>query len=99
MSLRRYATRRDANEPELVGFARDLGWRLWKLDKPADWIALRRGRWEVVEIKNPDCEGHADEFTYDERKFIAEVAAVGGRILLWRTKDDVIRDSNAKVTA
>lgn len=60
---------------------------------------LRRGKWHVVEIKNPAKEGHADEFTYDQRKFRAEVFACGGKLLTWRTKDDVFRDSNARISA
>lgn len=99
MSLRRYAARRDANDNELKVFAERLGWRLWQLAKPCDYLGLRRGQWFAIEIKNPDCEGHADEFTNDEKKFIAEVAQVGGRVMLWRTKDDVIRDSNGRVSA
>lgn len=99
MALNRYAARRDANDNELKVFAERLGWRLWQLKEPCDYLALRRGVWYALEIKNPECEGHKDEFTYDERKFMAEVAACGGRILLWRTKDDVIRDSNARISA
>jgi hypothetical protein len=99
MSRNRYALRRDHAEPELVKLAAGLGWRLWKLHEPADWLALRRGVWHVVEIKDPAKEGHADEFTYDQRKFRAEVFACGGRLLTWRTKDDVFNDSNARVSA
>lgn len=100
MGLNRYAARRDGNDnDELRTFAERLGWRLWSLKEPCDYLGLRRGRWYTIEIKNPHCEGHADEFTYDERKFMAEVAACGGSILLWRTKDDIIRDSNARVSA
>lgn len=90
---------RDNNEPEVIGFARKIGWRFWKLDQPCDWLALRRGVWYALEIKNPDCQGHADEYTMDQRKFMAEVAACGGRVLVWRTKDDVLAASNARVSA
>jgi len=61
-------------------------------------LALRRGVWYALEIKNPDCQGHADEYTYDQRKFMAEVAAVGGRVLVWRSKSDVLADSNARMS-
>lgn len=99
MSMPHHAARRDAAEPELVKFARQFGWRLWKLDKPCDWLALRRGVWYALEIKDPAKQGHADEYTHDQRKFMAEVAAVGGRVLVWRCKDDVLADSNARVSA
>jgi hypothetical protein len=102
MAMPRYAARRDANESELVVLAHSLGWRLWKLHEPADWLALRRGQWHVVEIKNPGGhrrEGAADEYSHDQRKFRAEVFACGGRLLTWRTKDDLFRDSNARASA
>lgn len=99
MTTHRYAARRDNNDPELVTFARRIGWELFPVKEYCDYFGLRRGVWYAVEIKNPDCEGHADEFTRDERNFMAKVAACGGRILLWRTKDDVLRDSNARISA
>lgn len=99
MGMPKHAARRDNNEPELIKLASNLGWRFWKLHEPADWLALRRGRWDVVEIKNPEREGHASEYTHDQRKFRAEVFACGGRLLTWRTKDDVFRDSDARVSA
>lgn len=99
MSMPKYAARRDNNDAELKQFAERLGWKLFPLDQPCDYMALRRGVWYALEIKNPDCEGHADEFTRDERKFMADVAACGGRVLLWRTREDVLRDSNARVSA
>lgn len=91
--------RRDNNDHDLVTFARQFGWRCWKLDQPCDYLALRRGVWYALEIKNPECEGHAEEYTYDQRKFLAEVAAVGGRVLVWRTRGDVMQASNARVSA
>ena|SRR5688572_21578978 len=97
--MRRYALRRDANEGPLIALAKNLGWQFWPLYQPADWLALRRGVWHVVEIKDPAKEGHADEFTYEQRKFRAEVFACNGRLLVWRTKDDVFRDSNARASA
>lgn len=101
MAARRpkYAARRDNNEPALVPFAQQIGWRLWKMHEPADWLGLRRGVWHVIEIKNPDQEGHADEYTPQQRLFMAEVFRIGGRVLVWRTKDDVLRDSGARVGA
>lgn len=99
MGMPRYAARGDANEPELIEFARNLGWTLWKMDTPADWLGLRRGKWEVIEVKNPDCEGDLDEFTAEQKIFSRDVFVRSGKILIWRTKDDVLRDSNARVTA
>lgn len=99
MGMPKYAARRDVVEPELVKYARQFGWRLWKLDQPCDWLGLRRGVYYPIEIKDPAKQGHADEFTMDQKKFMAEVFAVGGRILVWRTKEDVMLDSGARVSA
>ena len=99
MSRSHLANRRDANDDELRVFAERIGWKLFPVNDHCDYFALRRGVWYALEIKNPNCQGHADEFTRDERRFMADVAACGGRILLWRTKDDVLRDSNARVSA
>lgn len=104
--MSKYAQRRDRNEPELVQFAKRLGWRLWQIQTPRttddlalDWAGLRRGVWHIIEIKHPDCEGHADEFTAQEKIFMADVFACGGKILVWRTKECVMRDSNARQSA
>lgn len=97
--MRRYAQRRDSNELPLVRFAERLGARLWRLDEPCDFLMLFRGRWEAVEIKNPEQEGHADEYTLLQREFHAEVFQRGGRVLVWRTKDDCLRDLGGRVAA
>ena len=102
----KYAQRRDNNEPELIRLAKRLGWRCWQVQVPrnaddlaCDWIGLRRGVWRTIEIKNPDCQGHADEYTALERMFIAEAHKYGGEVLIWRTVEDVMRDSQARQTA
>lgn len=102
----RFAQRRDHNEPELIKFAKLLGWYFKgvaaprsKTDLPSDWVGLFRGKWHVIEIKNPDKEGHANEFTDGQREFHADVFSRGGRILVWRTKEDVTGDSQARVSA
>ena len=96
MSMPKYAARRDANEPDLITVAEQLGWRLWKMHKPADWLGLRRGVWFVVEIKNPDCQGHADEYTTQQKIFHRDVTNCGGKVLVWRTEADLLRDSGAR---
>jgi hypothetical protein len=95
----KYAARRDAVEPEVIAFAKNLGWRFWQLGKPCDWLGLRRGVWHAIEVKNQNQQGHADEYTPDQKKFMTEVAACGGRVLVWRTRDCVLRDSGARLSA
>lgn len=94
MAAPKYSLRRDNNESEVIRAAERIGWMFWIMHSPADWLALRRGVWHVVEIKNPDCEGRADEYTPQQKIFRRDVYARGGRVLVWRTVDDVIRDSN-----
>lgn len=96
MGVPRYAARRDRNEPALILVAEQLGWKLWKLNEPCDWIGLRRGRFHLIEIKHPDCEGHADEFTPQQRIFHRDVENCGGKVLIWRRDTDVMRDSGAR---
>jgi len=97
--MSRTKNKRDNNEGPLIELASRLGWTFWQMIEPADWIALRRGVWYIVEIKNPDCEGHADEFTPQQKIFHTDVKARGGKVLIWRRDSDVIRDSNARQSA
>jgi hypothetical protein len=97
--MKRYAARRDAVEPELVTLARSLGWWLIRLEEPCDWLACRRGVWYPLEIKNPESQGHADEFTPAQVIFHGDASARRAPVLIWRTADDVCRDSASKVVA
>lgn len=99
MSMPKYAARRDNNESPLVLLAQRLGWWLTKLNEPCDWLGWRRGQWHAIEIKNPDCEGHADEFTAKQLQFHVEAAKRGAQVLIWRTDDDVLQSSNARNSA
>lgn len=93
------AKRRDIVESELVKLARKLGAWMIKLDEPCDWLMFYRGRWEPVEVKDPACEGHADEFTPAQRAFRAEAFRRGAKLIVWRTQDDVITCLNGRLAA
>jgi len=95
----KYAGRRDNNDPALKQFAERLGWWLIKTDEPTDYIGFRRGVCHLIEIKNPDCKGHADEYTQKQRIFHTDAFNRGVRILVWRTQQDVLDDSNARASA
>lgn len=95
----RYALRRDSNDKPLANFARALGWWLHKTHTPGDYLGAFRGVWHVVEIKDPAKEGHADEFTDAQREFHAEAFRRGLSIKVWRTREDVVRDSGGRVAA
>lgn len=78
MNPRRFG-KRDANEKPLVKFASDLG-AFWLQSGPFDGWLWWRGRWLLVEVKNPDCEGHKDEYTPDQiRKSAASCGVCGAR--------------------
>jgi hypothetical protein len=93
------AKRRDLVEPELVKLARTLGAWMIKLDEPCDWLMWFRGKWELVEMKDPSKEGWKDEFTNCQREFLAEAFKRGARIIIWRTEADVLTTLNAKRAA
>jgi uncharacterized protein (DUF58 family) len=95
MSLKRYATRRDANEPGLIQTARRLGAEFERTDKPLDWLCLFRGQCIPTEIKDPRKEGYANEFTQAQREFIQRCKNLGVRVWVWRSSEDVIRDLNS----
>lgn len=99
MSMNRFAKRRDKNEPELVKFAERLGAWMIRIDQPCDWLLWFRGNWQLVEIKDPACQGHSEEFTVAQRIFRAEALRRGAMLIVWRTERDVLSTLGAKVSA
>ncbi len=95
----KHAKRRDLCEPELIKLARTLGAWMIKLDEPCDWLMWYRGSWELVEIKDPSCEDHADEFTPAQRAFRAEAFRRDAKLVVWRTREDVIQTLNGRIAA
>ena len=93
--MKRYAARRDNVELELIRFARQLGAWLVQTDWPCDWILWWRGHWELVEIKDPEKEGHKDEFTPAQWEFRKEAQERGARLVIWRRDADVLATLNA----
>ena len=93
------AKRRDDVEPDLIKLARKLGAWMIKLDEPCDWLMFYRGVWQPVEVKDPSCEGHADEFTPAQRAFRAEAFQRGAKLIVWRTINDVLYTLNGRVAA
>lgn len=88
--------RRDRNERSLVAVAKQLG-AAWLLQGPLDGWILWRGVWLPVEVKDPRREGRADEFTPAQQQFFEFCRANGGRWLVWRTHQDVIRNLQRRV--
>jgi hypothetical protein len=96
VSLNRFAKRRDANDLEIKRLAERLGWFLTALDVPCDYLGLFRGRWQPIEIKRPAGPrgGLTDrKLTSSQKSWHAAVATRGAKVLVWRTVEDVVRDS------
>lgn len=51
MGLRRYANKRDANEPGIVAALESLGCLVYRMDKPVDLLVLHKSRVCLVEVK------------------------------------------------
>ncbi len=92
------AARRDANEKPLVKLARELG-ACWLYSGPFDGWMWFRGIWRLVEVKNPNCEGHANEYTEDQVRMMIKLRERGISWSVWRTEADVYRDLGAKRSA
>jgi hypothetical protein len=58
-----------------------------------------RGIWRLVEVKNPNCEGHANEYTEDQVRMMIKLRERGISWSVWRTEADVYRDLGAKRSA
>lgn len=95
----RRAARRDNNDSELAMLAAQLGAWLIHTDWPTDYLVWFRDRWDLVEIKRPDKEGWASEYTPKQLTFRAEAQRRGARLITWRTPDDVMRHMGARRAA
>lgn len=94
----RYANPRDLNEQDLVKLAESLGGH-WLQEGPLDGWVFVRGRWMPVEIKRPEREGLAHEYTPMQRRFFTWCRERGAPWWIWRTSADVIGYLGGRVTA
>lgn len=84
-------SRRDNNDEPLAKAARRLGCVLLK-KPPLDywfWWAGISTHWTPMDIKDPKCEGHADEYTQAQIDFIQQCTELGAHYEIWRTVEDV----------
>ncbi len=95
----RRAARRDNNDSELAMLAAGLGVWLTRTDWPTDYLCFFRGLWDLIEIKRPDKEGWKSEFTPAQISFRAEAARRGARLVVWRTREDVLAFVGAREAA
>lgn len=91
----RWAVKRDANEPVLIGLAQGLGAQ-WEFGPPLDgWVCFRR-QWTPVEIKNPDGR---NRYTDSQVLFLARCKERQAPVWTWRDEADVLASLGAKIGA
>jgi len=101
MSLNRYATRRDANEQDLLKILHQFG-AGWIAEGPLDGWVIWRERWTPVEIKRPDGPrgGRSDRhYTEAQILFLALCKERNAPVWTWRSERDVFESLGAKQTA
>lgn len=93
--------RRDGNQSPLVKLFVSLG-GLWMpyANKPFDgWAYHAHFGYLPVEIKKPEREHHADQYTDRQTKVIRLLELRQAPWLIWRTDEDVYRCCGARRTA
>lgn len=97
--VNRYSqTTRDANEEPLLALAARFGAH-WVQGPPLDGWIFWRGIWMPVEIKMPEREGLADEYTPAQKRFLRFCAERNAPRFIWRTEDDVIASLSGRRSA
>jgi hypothetical protein len=86
--------RRDNNDGELAGTARQLGWYLYQTQEPGDYLGCLRARidrgWFVIEAK-----AAKGKLTERQILFRADCKTWGMPYLVWRCAEDVVLQTNA----
>jgi hypothetical protein len=96
--MRRYAARRDSNEPALLANVEPLG-GFWIPAPPFDgWLWDRRA-WNLCEVKRPDKEGWASEFTDEQKRLIIRLRERQVPFHVLRTDAEVLSLLGARQSA
>src|SRR5688572_1912308 len=93
--------RKDGNQSPLVNLFVQLG-GLWipYANKPFDgWAYHSHFGYLPVEIKRPERENHANQFTPRQKKVMTLLQMKQAPWLTWRTDEDVYRTCGARRTA
>jgi hypothetical protein len=59
MSIKRWATRKDATQRVIVEALEAAHCEVWIIERPCDLLTLFRGRWLPLECKTPQANGKA----------------------------------------
>src|ERR1700753_2606428 len=89
---------RDANEAGLLKVMEQLGGHWWE-GGPLDGWCAHRGLLLPVEVKLPEREGTAREFTPLQRRFMSFCQLHNVPLHVWRDECDVIKTMGARVGA
>jgi len=57
MSLKRWATRKDAVQKDIIAALEAAGCEVWVIEKPVDLLTNFRGQWLPLECKTPQKNG------------------------------------------
>lgn len=59
MSLKRWATRKDSVQRDIIAALEAAGCEVWVIEKPVDLLTNFRGQWLPLECKTPQKNGRA----------------------------------------
>lgn len=57
MSIKRWATRKDAVQKDIIAALESVNCEVWVIERPIDLLTLYRGRWLPMECKTPRANG------------------------------------------
>jgi len=57
MSIKRWATRKDAVQKDIIAALEAVNCEVWVIERPCDLLTLFRGRWLPMECKTPQENG------------------------------------------
>jgi hypothetical protein len=57
VSIKRWATRKDAVQKDIISALEAVGCEVWVIEKPVDLLTLFRGQWMPLECKTPKANG------------------------------------------
>lgn len=59
MSIKRWSTRKDISQRQIVEALEAVGCEVWIIERPCDLLTKFRGRWLPIECKTPQRNGRA----------------------------------------